>query len=238
MHNILFVEDDKDIQEVNKNMLERRGGYVVRTAMNLAEARQRIKESVPDLIVLDIMLPDGSGLDFLRELRGDSLSLSGSASLSGSGDIPVLLLTALNESSDVVTGLRAGGDDYLAKPYDNDVLLARIESLLRRTGRVLKTLAKGPLTADIIAGRVFINGHDNGRDLLLTQKEFAVLLLFMQNEGITMSAESVYEKVWKRPLGDDKNTLQVTISNLRKKIDPSGYGISVLRGQGYMFQRF
>jgi DNA-binding response OmpR family regulator len=202
-------------------MLKRRGGYAVRTAMNLAEARQRIKESVPDLIVLDIMLPDGNGLEFLRNLRGDS-------------DIPVLLLTALGESSDVVAGLRAGGDDYLAKPYDNEVLLARIELLLRWAERVPKTLAKGPLIADITAGRAFINGND----LLLTQKEFAVLFLFMQNEGTTMSAEDLYEKVWKRPLGDDKNTLQATISCLRKKIGDSGYVISASRGRGYIFQRF
>jgi DNA-binding response OmpR family regulator len=201
-------------------MLERRGGYSVRTAMNLAEARKRIKESAPDIIVLDIMLPDGSGLNFLRELRYDA-------------NIPVLLLTALGESSDVVAGLKAGGDDYLVKPYDNEVLLARIESLLRRTEHVPQTLAKGPIIADITAGRAFING----RDLLLTQKEFAILFLFMQNEGITLSAESVYEKIWKRPLGDDKNTLQATISTLRKKIEPSGYGIAVSRGQGYIFGR-
>jgi DNA-binding response OmpR family regulator len=219
MRSILFVEDDKDIQEVNKNMLERRGGYSVHLAMNLAEARQRIKESVPDLIVLDIMLPDGNGLEFLRELRADA-------------DIPVLLLTALSESSDVVAGLRAGGDDYLAKPYDNDVLLAHIEMFWRWTERIPKTLVRGTLTADIIAGRALING----RDLLLTQKEFALLLVFMQNEGITMSVEDLYKKVWKRPLGENKNTLQTTISTLRKKIEPSGYGISVSRGQGYVFE--
>jgi DNA-binding response OmpR family regulator len=222
------VEDDRDIQQANKNMLERRGGYTVTLAMNLAEARQRIKESVPDLIVLDIMLPDGNGLEFLRELRGDSRSLS------GSGDIPVLLLTALSESSDVVAGLRAGGDDYLAKPYDNEVLLAHIEMFWRWTERIPKTLAKDALTADIIAGRAFIKG----RDLLLTQKEFAVLILFMQNEEVTMSMEGLYEKVWKRPLGGNRNTLQTTISNLRKKIEPSGYTITASRGQGYVFERY
>jgi DNA-binding response OmpR family regulator len=221
MRNILFIEDDKDIQEVNKNMLERRGGYAVRLAMNLGEARERIKEAPPDIIVLDIMLPDGNGLDFLRELRRDA-------------DIPVLLLTALGESGDVVRGLKEGGDDYLVKPYDNDVLLARIESLLRRTERMPKTLAKGSLVLDIISGRAFINNND----LLLTQKEYAVLFLLAQSEGTIMSADSVYEKVWKRSLGDDKNTLQATISNLRKKIEPSGYTIAVIRGQGYVFERY
>jgi CheY-like chemotaxis protein len=124
-YNILLVEDNEDIQELNKEFLEETGGYNVRLAMSLTEARECIAESVPDIIVLDIMLPDGSGLDFLKELKQDK-------------DMPVLLLTALSESSDEIKGLRAGGDDYIAKPYDNNVLLARIETNLRR---VLKAKA-------------------------------------------------------------------------------------------------
>jgi DNA-binding response OmpR family regulator len=85
--------------------------------MNLAEAREQISKETPDIIVLDIMLPDGNGLDFIKEIN----------------DIPVLLLSALGEKKDIVKGLKAGGDDYLTKPYDDNVLLARIESLLRRT---------------------------------------------------------------------------------------------------------
>ncbi len=224
MFNILLVEDDIDIQQVNKNMLKRRGGYTVRLAMNLAEARQKIAETAPDIIVLDITLPDGSGLDFLLELRQDL-------------NIPVLLLSALDESGDIVRGLKAGGDDYLAKPYDNDVLLARIETLLRRTARFPKTLTKGSLVLDIIAGRAFIDSHGDSRDLLLTQKEFAVLLLLAQNERAVMSAAAIYENVWKQASRFDKNTLQATISNLRKKIEPSGCAINVLRNQGYAFER-
>jgi len=120
---ILLVEDNKDIQELNKEFLEETGGYNVRLAMNLAEARESIAESEPDIIVLDIMLPDGSGLDFLKELKQDR-------------DVPVLLLTALSESSDEIKGLQAGGDDYIAKPYDNNVLLARIETSLFRALKV------------------------------------------------------------------------------------------------------
>ena len=123
VYNILLVEDNRDIQKLNKETLERRGGYEVRLAMNLAEARKQITEQVPCLIILDIMLPDGSGLEFLRELRHST-------------NIPVLLLTALGESGDIVKGLKAGGDDYLAKPYNNDVFLARIESLLRRSAQI------------------------------------------------------------------------------------------------------
>ena len=220
MNNILLIEDNKDIQKLNKETLERRGAYKVRLAMNLAEAKEQIAEQVPDLIVLDIMLPDGSGLDFIRELRDGNVK-----------DIPVLLLTALGESDDVVKGLNMGGDDYLSKPYNNDIFLARIESLLRRTSRVPKTLTKGPLALDIIAGRAFIDG----RDLLLTQREFAVLLLLTQNEGHILSAQTIYKNVWKQSTQIDTNTLKATISNIRKKIESSGYAINVLRGQGYTF---
>jgi DNA-binding response OmpR family regulator len=215
MRNILFVEDDREIQENNKDLLES-ATYAVRTALNLAEAREQISKETPDIIVLDIMLPDGSGLDFIKEIN----------------DIPVLLLTALGDSNDVVKGLKAGGDDYLAKPYDDNVLLARIESLLRRTeSRVPKTLTKGPLSLDTIARRAYIDNND----LLLTHKEFACLLMLAQNEGHIISARVIFEQIWKQKLEDDKNTLKATISTLRKKIEPSGYAITVSREHGYTF---
>jgi DNA-binding response OmpR family regulator len=215
MHNILLIEDDREIQENNKDLLES-ATYAVRTAMNLAEAREQISKETPDIIVLDIMLPDGSGLDFIKEIN----------------DIPVLLLTALGETDDIVKGLKAGGDDYLAKPYDDNILLARIESLLRRTeSRVPKTLTKGPLSLDIIARRAYIDNND----LLLTHKEFACQLLLAQNEGHIISAATIYEQIWRQKLEDDKNTLKATISTLRKKIKPSGYAITVSREQGYTF---
>jgi DNA-binding response OmpR family regulator len=216
MRSILLIEDDREIQENNKDLLEVNDDYAVRTAMNLAEAREQITKETPDIIVLDIILPDGSGLDFIKEIN----------------DIPVLLLTALGEKSDIVKGLRAGGDDYLAKPYDDNVLLARIESLLRRTeSHVPKTLKKGRLSLDTIARRAYLDNND----LLLTQKEFACLLMLAQNEGHIISARTIYEQIWKQKLEANKNTLKTTISTLRKRIEPSGYAITVSREQGYTF---
>jgi DNA-binding response OmpR family regulator len=216
MHNILLIEDDREIQENNKDLLESSGNYVVRTVMNLAKAREQISKEIPDIIVLDIILPDGNGLDFIKEIN----------------DIPVLLLTALGETNDIVKGLNAGGDDYLTKPYDDYVLLARIESLLRRTeSRVPKTLTKGNLSLDTIARRAYIDNNN----LQLTHKEFACLLLLAQNEGHIISANAIYEQIWKQKLENDKNTLKATISTLRKKIEPSGYAITVSREQGYTF---
>jgi DNA-binding response OmpR family regulator len=218
MSNILLVEDNREIQEVNKNMLIRRG-YRVRLAKNLAEARERLKEAEPDIIVLDIMLPDGSGLDFLKELRRDT-------------DIPVLLLTALGEPSDTVKGLRAGGDDYMAKPYNNAELLARIESLLRRATRLPQTLTKGRLTLNVNSGIAFIDG----RNLLLSPKEFAVLLFLAQNEGKNVSPEDLYKKIWGLPLYNNQN-LRKCISALRKKLEDetSGCEIENVHGEGYCF---
>ena len=236
MYNILLVEDDKDIQMVNKKMLERQGNYNVFLALNLNEARLSIAEKIPDVIVLDIMLPDGSGLDFLKELRAGDGQWS---------NIPVLLLTALSEFDDVVKGLKEGGDDYLAKPYNNKVLLARIESLLRRAERVPQVLKKGSLVIDIVSGRVFLETADisdtaeesKNQDLLLTQKEFACLLLFVQNEDSLMSHQFIYESVWKQPLNNNIDTLKKTISNLRIKIEDSEYMINSSRGDGYIFER-
>jgi DNA-binding response OmpR family regulator len=219
MRNILLVEDNREIQEVNKNMLIQCGGYSVRIAKNIAEAWERLAEIEPDIIVLDIMLPDGSGLDFLEELRL-------------SNDIPVLLLSALAEPGDIVKGLRKGGDDYLAKPYYNDELLARIESLLRRTSRPPKTLTKGSLTLNMISGMAFVDG----KDLLLSHKEFAVLYLLAQNEGKTISSDSLYKEIWGLPLNDSR-TLLKHISELRKKLEDETTDCEILtmRGEGYCF---
>jgi DNA-binding response OmpR family regulator len=221
MKNILLVEDNRKIQEINQRMLIQCGGYRVSLAGNLAEARERLTEAEPNLIVLDIMLPDGSGLDFLEELRRDT-------------DIPVLLLTALAEPDDTVKGLRAGGDDYLSKPYDNAELLARIESLLRRTSRPPKTLVKGRLTLNMISGMAFVDG----KDLLLSHKEFAVLLLLAQNEGKTVSAEYLYKEAWGLPMNDNR-TLLKHISDLRKKLENETTPCEIVnvRGEGYCFKQ-
>ena len=220
---LLLVEDDKNLQASNKRILERRG-YKVRQATTLAEARMIIGEEAPGAIVLDVMLPDGNGLDFLRQLRKTS-------------NVPVLVLTAMDTNDDVFAGINAGGDIYLTKPYDNNVFLAHIDSLLRRAGRVPKVITKGSLVLDIVSGKAFINKEGQNNDLLLTQKEFACLFLFVQNEAEVMSADFVYESVWKQPLEDNINTFQKIISNLRKKIEDSGYTINVTRGEGYVLEK-
>ena len=218
---LLLVEDNEQILYGNAHMLKRHG-YNVMAAPTLRSARERLAAEKPDAIVLDIMLPDGSGLDFMRELRQES-------------NIPILLLTGLTTPEDVLRGLADGGDDYLTKPYDFSILLARIEALLRRARQLPDALQKGALKLDVTAGQAFVKGED----LMLTQKEFALLLTFVQNEGATMNAEQIYEKIWKAPIGNDSGALRRQISNLRTKLEEgrSGYTLSAVYREGYRFEK-
>ena len=216
---ILLVEDNEEIQAANKDMLELLG-YEVTLAMNLAEARNELKHKSPDVIVLDIMLPDGNGLDFLTELRAQS-------------QIPVLMLTAMGTPDDTVTGFSTGADDYIAKPYDYKVLAARIEALLRRAERMPETLQKGSLKLDIMTSKAFLRGVN----LQLTQKDFTLMLVFTQNEGKVISNEYLYEKVWSGTFNADPVALRKAVSRLRKKLGESDYNISAIRGEGYLFEK-
>jgi len=225
MNDLLLVEDNADIQDVNKFFLERRG-YKVRIAMNLAEARQSMMEATPDLIVLDIMLPDGSGLDFLKELREENGSIAGR-------NIPVLLLTALSETSDEIKGMQYGGDDYITKPYENDLLLARIQALLRRAERVPEIITKGSLKLETFSHQAIMNGENLG----LTRKEFDLVFLLAQNEDRLLTTETLYEKVWGQPMIEDTNAIRTIASRVRNKIEPSGYTVEVVRNKGYIFTK-
>ena len=216
---ILLVEDNEQIMRGNERMLARRG-YAVAAALTLGEARQAIGAQMPDLIVLDIMLPDGSGLDFMGEIRQSS-------------KVPILLLTGLTTPEDVVRGLTAGGDDYLAKPYDFGVLMARVEALLRRAEQIPEKLTRDRLILDVAANVAKLDGTD----LLLTQKEFAMLLIFTQNEERFISTEYLYEKVWKQPMAGDSQSLKKTVHRLREKIKDSGWHIEFSRGEGYSLRR-
>jgi len=218
---ILLVEDNKKIMDANVRKFVR-AGYEIACARTLAEARAFLQQQRPQLIVLDILLPDGNGLQFIEELRqGDAAA------------VPILLLTGLSESKNITQGLRAGGDDYLTKPYQFDELFARIEALLRRATRVPDTITKGRLTIDLTAA---IAKYD-GKDLLLAKKEYALLLLFIQHEERSFTAEYLYEKVWGTSMEKDNNALKGAIKRLRAKIEGCGWSIGWNRGEGYIFEQ-
>jgi len=218
MRLILCVEDEPDVLENNRKAFAD-AGYAVLTAENLAQARERLAGKTPDAIVLDIMLPDGLGLDLLTEIREQG------------NHTPVIMLTAWDKPYDVARGLRLGANDYLSKPFEYEVLLARVEAMLRNVEQMPERITRGALTIHLLSGQAFVNGVD----MLLTQKEYALLLLFARHEGRSISAEYLYEKVWGQLMNRDANAIRNQVSNLRKKLTGSGYTIASTRGEGYCF---
>ena len=216
---LLMIEDEPIIQANNKKLLERRG-FRVRQAYTLKQANEIIEEETPKCITLDLQMPDGDGLDFLAELRKKS-------------NIPVLILTSRGTHGDIVKGLESGGDDYLPKPYDLQVFLARLTTLMRRASLVPESYSIGPITLDIVASKAYLNGND----LRLQQKEFALLQIFAQRPGQILSPEYLFEKVWGWRSIDPGGSLKVTISKLRAHLQDSGYTITSSKGEGYYFEQ-
>ena len=215
---LLLVEDEPMVQINNKKLLERRG-YKVRQAFTLTEARAIIAGAPPRAIVLDIQLPDGSGLDFLREFRKTSTA-------------PALMLTAMGTPADIIKGLEAGGDYYLPKPYDLRIFLTHMEALLRRAAIMPETLAAGPIRIDTASNIAYLNGED----MNLATKEVALLGQFLQRPGEILNAGYLYERVWGQEMSGDDNALKNAMSRLRKKLAGSGYTITSERNEGYMFE--
>ena len=215
---IMLVEDNEDVQEFNQFLLEKQG-FAVDTADTIAAAWGIVAWRMPDAIVLDIGLPDGSGLVFLKELRKTS-------------KVPVLVLTGYGKDGDVVRGFKSGCDDYLSKPYTFEVLLARLEHMLQSAEQVPKRMIYGSLNLDVISGKAFLRDTD----LLLAHKEFAMLLTLAQNVGQTLDADYLYEKIWGQPMNGNTGALKNMVYRLRKKIKYSEYDILAERGQGYVFK--
>ena len=221
MSTILLVEDNPHIMKINAQLLTLRG-YQVLQAETAAQAREQLRWHPVDLIVLDILLPDGSGLELCRELKAQR-------------PIPILFLTALGENQDVVEGLRAAGDDYLAKPYDLEVLVARIEARLRAAGEVRRYFGYGGLKLDLLT----MTGYVNGNDIQLTQKEFTALLLLARAAERKVSQEELMEALWGPDAHAESRALWTLISRLRKKLNSqeSRLEISSLRGGGYLLEQ-
>jgi DNA-binding response OmpR family regulator len=224
MYNILLVEDEEDILLANKILFERRGGYIVRTAKSLAEAAEHLDDYVPDAIVLDVNLPDGNGLEFLKELRGKK-----------SIDVPVLILTALSDSSDEIKALQAGGDDYISKPFDNAILLARLKRLLQRAMQMPETLVRGSLRVETSSKKAYANGED----MCLPAKEYSLLEMFLQHPERIIPAVHLYEKIWGAKWQGDDKALKSTISKLRSALTKydADFTITSSRGEGYYLER-
>jgi len=226
---ILLVEDDKNLNEINCLALVSEG-YTVHTALTLEEARNKLADCSPDLILLDVKLPDGNGFDFCKEVRNRPEFSA----------VPVLFLTSVNDNAGEMEGLRSGGNDYLRKPYDIDLLRMRVANLLKlqdsKAHQVIteqKFITRGLLSIDTTARRAYINDID----LALQAKPFGLLLMLAQNENQTISAAQLYETVWGQPMHKDSQALRRVVSEVRGQIAEAGYTITNDRGDGYRFEK-
>jgi DNA-binding response OmpR family regulator len=218
---VLIVEDDEDIADVLRRSL-RNEGYEVRTSADGVEALDVAAGFVPDLVVLDLGLPRMDGVEVCRRLRADS-------------DVPILMLTARAETEDRVGGLDSGADDYLVKPFERRELLARIRALLRRrpprgsASLQVADLTLNPDTREVRRG---------SREIELTNREFELLEHLMRNERLVVSRERLLDEVWGYDPTAATNTVDVFISNLRRKLEADGESrlLHTKRGAGYVLR--
>lgn len=221
---ILIVDDEQPIREMVEFSLER-SGYRVVEAADAAEARVAITDHQPDLVLLDWMLPDISGLDLARALRRENLAQ----------EIPIVMLTARTEEEDKVRGLDAGADDYVTKPFGPRELTARINAVLRRAGGEDgdDVLEVGPLRIEIAAHRVLVDQ----RAVHLGATEFRLLKFFVAHPDRVYTREQLLDRVWGPNVYVEERTVDVHIRRLRKALDGTGAErfVQTVRGAGYRF---
>jgi two-component system, OmpR family, phosphate regulon response regulator PhoB len=221
---ILVVEDEAPIRDMLRFALER-AEFRVSLAADVPEARLRIAESRPDLILLDWMMPGVSGIEYTRELKSGPMTK----------DIPIIMVTARAEEEDTVRGLNVGCDDYMSKPFSFPELTARIQAVLRRTlpGGEEEQLAVAGLQVDAASQRVTAKGEP----VRLGPTEYRLLHFFVSHPERVYTREQVLDRVWGQNVYVEERTVDVHIRRLRKALAPHGYDamIQTVRGTGYRF---
>lgn len=222
MKTILIIEDDENLSRGIEFTFEK-DGYRAVSANSLREGRQLLERQQPDLVILDLGLPDGNGMDLCKEIRIYS-------------KLPIIMLTACDLETDEVSGLLAGADDYITKPFSLSVLRARVEALLRRTeSQTRRMILSGKYRLDTDLCKLFRKDEE----ITISVTEFKLLFYFMTNAGQVLSKEQILSSLWDNA-GNfvDENTLAVNISRLRGKIedDPKNpQTISTVHGIGYIW---
>lgn len=218
---ILIIEDEKEIRDLIQLYLES-NDYQVLLAGDGQEGLEIAENANPDLVILDILLPKKNGLEVCGQIRKKS-------------NVPIIFLTCKQESEDIIEGLNLGGDDYLTKPFDPGVLIARVKALLRRSGSEEKrNIVIDELEIDLLSYTIRMRGQE----LPLSAKERQLLLFFAQHPNQVFSLEEIYQEIWGRESYGDTRTVMVHLSNIRKKMeaDPTNPKyIQNIRGLGYMF---
>lgn len=218
---ILVVEDEEQLSEAVGELLEKHN-YIVDRVFNGEDAVDNIFSDIYDLVVLDIMIPKKSGLEVLKDVRSQGF------------DVPIILLTAKGEISDKITGLDLGADDYMAKPFSAEELLARIRALLRRKGEINfdNLISFGDVSLDI--GTLKLKKDNN--EITLTAKESALIELLIKKSGVVASKEEIINKIWGYESDADDNNVEVYITFLRKKLKflKTDVSIKAIRNAGYI----
>ena len=217
---IYCVEDERNIRELLVYTLGS-SGYVAKGMANGKELKKALKEEIPDLILLDIMLPGEDGYAVLEYLKGRP----------DTQDIPVIMVTAKEAEYDKVRGLEGGADDFITKPFGMMEFLARVKAVLRRTKKqeIPREYHYKELTVDMKSHKVW----ENGRSVDLTLKEFELLRYLLENQGTVLSREKILEKIWGYEIYGETRTVDVHIRTLRQKLGDSGSLIETVRGVGY-----
>lgn len=219
---IYIVEDDESIREIETIALKN-SNYIVSAFENAKEFYKKLDELVPDLILLDVMLPDESGYDIVRKLRKRPATQ----------DIPIIMVTAKTTEMDMIKGLDGGADDYIKKPFSIMELITRVKALLRRTAKEEPKLLKlDDLVIDHERHVVTVN---NG-PVDLTYKEYELLRLLMGSQGIVMTREVIMRSVWDTDFEGETRTVDMHIKTLRHKLGDYGSRIKTVRNVGYVIE--
>ena len=220
MQKIYIVEDDKNIAEIEQFALKN-AGYSVEAFKNAKNFEEKIKAEYPDLVILDVMLPDRDGLSILRDLRTGA----------GTAKIPIIMVTAKTTEMDKVKGLDQGADDYITKPFGIMELISRVKAVLRRAGLddATMNLEFEGIVLDDAKHQVSIDGNP----CELTFKEYELLKMLMQNSGIVLQRGQILDRVWGIDYEGESRTLDMHIKTLRKKMGDKGALVQTVRNVGY-----
>ena len=221
MNLIYIIEDDENIREIEEYTLEN-AGFQILSFGSIEQCREQMKKEKPDLMLVDIMLPECDGLQFVEELRRSPQF----------EDIPVIMVTAKTREIDIVKGLDHGADDYIRKPFSVLELTSRVKSLLRRTVRIADVMEFEGLEVDLKEHKVTVDGEE----IILTNKEFDLLNLLMSNRGRVLSRSVILEHIWGFDYEGESRTVDMHISTLRQKLNEWGRHIITIRNVGYVIR--
>jgi DNA-binding response OmpR family regulator len=216
---ILLVDDEANIIDLARMYLER-DGFQVEAAVDGAEAVEKISELKPDLVVLDIMLPEIDGFEVCRRVRSES-------------DVPIIMLTARDEDIDKIVGLELGADDYMTKPFNPRELVARVKAILRRSERTAQVDVRPVTIGDVVIDPARREVTVAGDSVSLRAKEFDLLLTFAEHKSIVLSREQLLNLVWGFDFYGQTRTVDVHVAHLRKRLANSAIRIETVTGVGY-----